>query len=180
MARRVIFPDPEIWTRKEPVLNINPHTAGDLRRAAAFIRHRLYRDDDGVNAIIIDAVESGRVGEFIHGLLTTLDAVSKQLHSEAGLRGFDELLVTLASPEQDPEDVVPIQQRRGARLFIAYGREDTDAQNAVIHEDPDVTPTLLGLVGAVALAMPSLSTTIGASIIDRGIRTFSGMEVEDQ
>lgn len=179
MTRRVIFPDPDIWTKpKEHTVNVNPASAGDLRRAGAFIKHYLYRNGEGVDAILTETLEVGRAGQLAEALLATLDAVSQQLLTEVGLRALDEGVATIADPTFDPDDVIPEEQHRAARLITAHGRDERDEMNRIITETADVTPTLLALVDVYGIVMPGLSTNMGMQVVNNGIRKLSGMEAE--
>lgn len=151
---------------------INGHNAGDLRRAAAFIKHHAYRNGDGMNAILQEALDVKRAGQFIQSILATYDAIVPQLVTTAGQRAMVEMILIL---EQDAE--LDVACRRACRFLVAYGEGDTEGTNAIMRETDDVSPTIVALLDVYATILPTLHTPFGIDIIDRGIRTLSGMEV---
>lgn len=174
MSRRVIFPDPDIWTRpKETTVSIDPTNAGDLRRAAAFIKHFAYDSRDGMNAILTEALEAQRTSQFIDGILATYDAIVPQLVTPAGQRAMAEMILII--PENPNYDEVCW---RAARFLVAHGNQDRDGMNEIMHETDNVSPTIIALLDIYASILPTLHTPFGMDMIERGIRTLSGMEVE--
>ncbi|SII79846.1 Uncharacterised protein [Mycobacteroides abscessus subsp. bolletii] len=178
--RRVIFVPDDYWTNppKENTMNIDPHHAADLRRAGVCIKHHVHGNQEGVNVVLEEVNDVGRSGQFVHSLLATLDAVSKQLLTEPGLRALDEGLATVANPAYDPSQMVPEYWRRAACLTIAYGRGDQDGVNAVWLGEESVTPITLSLIDVYAMLIPSISTSVGMQIVDNGISTLVGIEAE--
>ena len=174
MTRRVIFVDPDIWTQpKETRMTIGPVDAGDLRRAAAFIKHFAYDNRDGMNAILIEALEAQRASQFIDGILATYDAIVPQLVTPAGQRAMVEMVLAIPDNPNYDEDCW-----RAARFLIAHGNQDRDGMNQIMHETENVSPTIIGLLDVYASILPTLHTPFGMEMIERGIRTLSGMEVE--
>ncbi|WP_370500258.1 hypothetical protein NWT09_00100 [Mycolicibacterium sp. jd] len=180
MKRRVIFVDPELWTTpKENRMTINPANAGDYRRAGAFIKWHAHGNRDGINAILLEALEAKRPTQFIAAILNTFDGIVPMLATKAGQRGMAELIIAIAdgTDNLDP-DVVPEDWRRAARLMVAYGENNSDTMNRILHETPDVSPTIIGICDVYTVVLPMLHTPFGMGIIDTGIRRLSGMEAE--
>ncbi len=174
MTRRVIFPPADYWTQpKETRVNINPANAGDLRRAGVFIKHFAHDNRDGMNAILIEALEAQRASQFIDGILATYDAIVPQLVTPAGQRAMVEMVLAIPDNPNYDEDCW-----RAARFLIAHGNQDRDGMNQIMHETENVSPTIIGLLDVYASILPTLHTPFGMEMIERGIRTLSGMEVE--
>ncbi|MFS0900291.1 hypothetical protein [Mycolicibacterium litorale] len=177
MNRRVIFVPDDYWTNppKENEMPIDPNAPGDLRRAGVFIKWRCYNSQDGCNSVLQEALDTGRVAQFVGSVLTTLSAVAAQLLTEHGQRALAEDIAFYAAA--DPEDF-PHEWRRAARLIAGHGRADTNEIAAVLKEQNELTPTILSIVDVYCQLLPGLTTGIGMQILDNGIRTLSGMEVE--
>lgn len=176
MSRRVIFVDPELWTRKDTTMNFTRDNAGDLRRAGVFIKHHAAHNRDGMNAILLETVEAHRETEFIDGILKTFDAIVPQLVTPAGQRGMAELVIGMA----DGTHHIPIPDNwhRAARFLLAYGDADTTGMTRIIHETDDVSPTIVGILDVYTIVLPMLHTQFGISAIDRGINTLVSLEAE--
>lgn len=174
MKRKIIFPDPQIWTHRKATMTNN---VGDFRRAGALLKHHTDRNRDGVNVILDEALNLGRATNLIVALLETLDAVAQQLLTNVGLQGFDEWLNAYASPEFGD---YPDTWRRAARLITAHGNKDNAELDAILAEgaDNNVTPLILTAINVYTTVMPVLSTHIGAEILNTGIATLAGMEAE--
>ena len=175
MKRKIIFPDPQIWTRKDD-MSIN---TGDFRRAGVLLKHHIDNNRDGVNVILDEALDAGRATNLIAALLETLDAVAQQLLTNIGLQGFDEWLGAYATPEFGE---YPDTWRRAARLITAHGNKDNAEMDAILAEgsDDNVTPLILTAITVYTTVMPVLSTQIGAEILNTGIAKLAGMEAEGE
>ncbi|MFN8102750.1 MAG: hypothetical protein U0Q20_14330 [Mycobacterium sp.] len=174
--RKVIFPPAEYWTNPERnTVNFDPATAGDLRRAGAFIKHHAYSSREGMNAILTEALEVKRANQFIVGILDTYDAIVPQLVTQTGQTAMVQMVLRYAEGEHD----VPEEWCRAARFLIAYGEGDHLKMDKTIRETDDVSPTIIALLDVYAWILPTLHTPLGMSAIENGIRTLSGMEVED-
>ena len=175
MKRKIIFPDPQIWTRKDD-MSIN---TGDFRRAGVLLKHHIDNNRDGVNVILDEALDAGRATNLIAALLETLDAVAQQLLTNIGLQGFDEWLGAYANPEFGD---YPDTWRRAARLITAHGNKDNAEMDAILAEgsDDNVTPLILTAINVYTTTMPVLSTHIGAEILNTGIAKLAGMEAEGE
>jgi hypothetical protein len=175
VKRRVIFPDPSIWTnKKEPTMNFTRDDAGDLRRAAAFIKHHHTRNLDGMNAILIEAIEAKRTTEFIAAILDTFDAIVPQLVTPAGQRGMAELVLAMADGTH--HITITEEWNRAARFLIAYGDGDNKLMTRIMHETDDVSPTIVSILDVYTVVLPMLHTPFGIDTIDRGINTLAGIE----
>jgi hypothetical protein len=175
MNRKVIFVPDDYWTNppKENTVNINPAVAGDLRRAAAFIKHHAYSDREGMNAILTEAIDTHRAGEFIEGILVTFDAVVPQLITPAGRRCMADMILTYAGDSTLTEG-----SNRAARFLVAYGLVDRGQMNNIIRETDDVSPTIIALADIYATILPTLYTPTGLEVLDRGIHTLAAKEAE--
>lgn len=179
MKRRVIFVPDDYWTdppNKETDMTIDPANAGDYRRAGVFIKHHAYTNSDGMNAILIEAIEAERTSHLIQAILATYDAIVPQLITHHGQRCMAEMLITYAhgDPSLAPE------LNRAARFLLAYGDNQTDAMNSILREEDNVSPTVVALLDVYAAILPTLHTPFGMDIIERGIRTLSGMEAKGE
>ena len=81
-------------------MTINPGNAGDLRRAGVFIKHHAHANRDGMNAILLEALDVHRAGQFIESVLATFDAIVPQLVTPAGQRAMAEMILILANDTQ--------------------------------------------------------------------------------
>lgn len=177
-THRVIFPDPDIWTtpKEQHTMNVNPNNAGDLRRAAAFIKHHAATNQEGMNAVLQEALGVKRATQFIEGILATYDAIVPQMCTPAGQRGMAELILGIA--EGDHLDAVPDHWQRAARFLVAYGNQRNDEMQQIMHETDNVSPTIIGICDVYTVVLPSLHTPFGMQIIDSGIRALMAKEVE--
>lgn len=75
-------------------------TAGDVRRAAALICHHGHHDDAGIDAILQETNESGRVAELLLGVLSVYGNIVPILHSEVGLAAIQTIIANLAAREE--------------------------------------------------------------------------------
>ncbi|MDQ1248560.1 MAG: hypothetical protein QG597_2933 [Actinomycetota bacterium] len=174
---RVIFLPPDYFRDppKENLVTNHPAFAGDMRRAGAFIKHRIANDDQGVNAILQEAIEAQRVRYFIEATLVTLDAVVAELLTAPGLRGLDEWIAFYAERQWDR---VPTEWHRAARLIIARGRGELDQLNEILGETENVSPTVIAAVDVYRSVIPLMSTHIGDAVLEGGIRRLAGLEAE--
>lgn len=148
--------------------------AGDLRRAAAFIKHHATHSFDGMNAILIEALEAKRATEFIAAILDTFDAIVPQLVTPAGQRGMAELVLAMAQGTHHIR--IDDNWQRAARFLIAYGDGDNKLMTRIMHETDDVSPTIVGILDVYTVVLPMLHTPFGIDTIDRGINTLAGIE----
>jgi len=179
VKRRVIFPDPDIWTQpKDTTMNATPNNAADLRRAGVFIKHHAHGNRAGMNAILLEALEANRASQFIEGILCTFDVIVPQLCTPAGQRGMAELILGIAQGTHLAE--VPDEWNRAARFLIAYGQQDHTGMNEIMHETDNVSPTIVGILDVYCVALPMLQTPFGISIINSGITALMAKEAEGQ
>lgn len=180
MKRRVIFPDPDIWTtpKENPMTTATPAEAADMRRAGVFVKWHCYANPDGVNAALQEALDTKRVAQFVGCVLSTLSAVAAQLLTESGQYAFGEGIATYIDTTLDPDARLPHEWRRAARLIAAHGRDDTTGIATVLQEQDTLTETILALVDVYNSLVPGISTPTGMQIIDGGIRRLTEMEAE--
>lgn len=174
MNRRVIFPPADYWTQpKKENTMIDPVSAGDLRRAGAFIKWHSHANRDGMNAILEEALEAKRPSAFIGAILSTYDSIVPMLVTPAGQRGMAEMLLIYADSTNIGEEC-----NRAARFLVAYGDENHELMEEIIRETDDVSPTIVAILDVYAAILPMLHTPSGMTLIERGIRNLSAREVE--
>lgn len=154
-------------------MNINSESAGDLRRAGAFIKHHTYSNGDGINVILQEALDVGRPNQLIQAILGTLDAIVPQLVTTAGQCAMVEMVQILAEDTELNPD-----WNRAARFLLAYGDGDTEAMNRIIWETENVSPTIVAILDIYATILPTLHTPLGMTIIENGILALSAKEAE--
>jgi len=101
--RRVIFPDPEIWTHRKELVMIEVKAA-DVRRAAALYAHYGAGNDEGLNAIWEDAVSLGRVAELLIGTLFVFNNLVPLIFTENGVKLMQGIVGQMATRELAEED----------------------------------------------------------------------------
>lgn len=76
-------------------------TEGDMRRAGALITHFGQGSNEGVQAILADAVEAGRVLELLLAVLAVYNELVPELRSEMGMQLMGSAVLRLAQLEAD-------------------------------------------------------------------------------
>ncbi len=104
--RRVIFPDPTIWTHNKPKDNhhmndIKCGVFGDYRRAAAIITHHAQGDNMGVVAILNDAAKHQRCAELVAAILGLYELLVPNITDDSVLQRLTQLAATWAGQEQE-------------------------------------------------------------------------------
>lgn len=171
--RRVIFPDPEIWTQPKENTVTDTRGARGYRRAAALIKHRIAGDMEGVNAVLDEVADDHQLAPLLGGILGTLTALANLLTTSDGKEAIAELIEDISNHDATPEPV-----RRAARYLIAFNDHNSAGMDAIIGETDDVAPTIISVLDIYARLVPTMCSSIGLDILDNGICGFAGIEVE--
>lgn len=156
-------------------MKIRPEIAGDLRRAAALVKHHIHSNVEGINAILKESLDVHRATGLIGGVLATFDVIVPLFVTDAGQRAMAEMILTLA----EDSDTAPDEWRRAARFLVAHGLCDAEKMDAIAREKDDVAPMIVALLDVYRVTMPTLHTESGIDILDRAIRSFSTAEVPE-
>lgn len=175
MTRRVIFPDPDIWTQpKETAVpdDATPTNAGDYRRAAALISH--HRDDssEGIAAIIDEAHAAGRDTMLLLATLALHELFMSELRTPAGRALLANWVQAVAHLD---DAATPVW--RAARVIDAYGRKDGPAINDEITAAGTDAPLMFrSVMDLYDELLPELSSPAGMDWISRRAATMSDEE----
>ena len=184
MKRRVIFPDPDIWTQRKATMTDhadNPRAA-DARRASALTIHHRRRNPAGATEIIRETCTAKRSTELVLALLAIHQTAIVQLRTDAALGFVGRYVQQLANGAAEHAD----DERAGditrcAALLDAHGRGDTEAINRAMREAVDAgRPTqLIGeLLDLYEVLLPELSSEPGIAWLGKCVGTFATEEAE--
>lgn len=170
MRRRVIFPDPEIWTRKDNTMTALP---SDHRRAAALIAHHRQSNTPGVNAVIEDANHAGRGIELVMSVMGTHQGLLGLLRTNGAvalmLAYVEQIATNGTADEPDPHLV------QAAQLLRAHSREDfTTISDILGGEQP--THVFAKLLDLYEVLIPELTTPEGVDWLTRQAAAMAGLE----
>ncbi len=177
MKRRVIFPDPNIWTHKErnyPMTESYADTpnAADGRRAAALITHHRRGDRTGMYEIVNSAVDHGRPTELVLAVMDLYRRAIVELRTDHGLELLAAYVGQLSTATDDPDT---IDITRAAIILDAHGRGDFVTLSATLSSastNKRGSETLLALLDLYAVVLPELTSDIGIGWLDRCATTF--------
>ena len=183
MSRRVIFPDPNIWTEpKEARMTTYADQPGpaDDRRAAALILHRRSADEQGVVAILAEAGETKRQVQLLLAVMDLYRNAIAELRSDAGIELMASYVGDMAQRADEAEGPAA-DMVKAAPLLDAHAREDWDAFNDVLARAASAGRSanlLIGLLDLYEVLMPDLNSTTGRDWFTRLIAAFVNEEVQ--
>lgn len=189
MSRRVIFPDPEIWTTRQENTTVTERPfvvdAGDARRAAALTTHHRRGNTDGVLAIAQEVNETGRGTHLVVAILDLHANALRQLRTNNGIDLIGLHVQELASMAGHPVADNPAGGDicRAATLLDAHGRDDIEALNTTIRAAVDAgrpTQLILGLLDLYETLLPELTSLAGVDWLARCVNAFATEEVQDR
>lgn len=160
MNRRVIFPDPDIWTT--PKEHTMTNKAADARRAMALISHHTQGNQLGITTIIREAVDADRATELLLAVLDAYPPIVNVLRTPEAQAAMTELVHQIAEFDEDAD------WQRAARTIIASAQRDLPAMKQIVDEanTEQRCPQLIGCVcGVYGLLLPELGTPIGCNAI---------------
>ncbi len=183
MKRRVIFPDPEIWTRKATMTQYADHPrAADARRASAITIHHRQQNRDGLVALVLETCEAGRPTELLLALLAIHRTAILQLRSDVGLQFVGRYVKQLAAGAGQLDDNDKAADiARSARLLDAHAREDVEAISATVRAAVDAgrpTELVIRLLDLYEVLLPELSSEPGINWLRGCVSLFAAEEVE--
>ncbi|MFV8233695.1 hypothetical protein [Mycolicibacterium fortuitum] len=182
MNHRVIFPDPDIWTRKENNMTTyaDQPNAADARRAAAITIHHRRGNNEGLHTILVESVETARPAELVLAILELHCNAIVELKTAAGVDLMARYVQALAAmpipanPDTEGGDV-----SRAAQLLDAHGRGDTDALNQALQDATKAgrpAELVVALLGLYDHLLAELSCEAGIDWLERCITSFATEE----
>lgn len=88
-------------------------TREDWRRSAALVLHHSRADADGVNAILREAYEAGRIAPLILGVCDVYSTLLPELRTETAITFLSEWVLNLAGNKMPDPDDPPYIDGRG-------------------------------------------------------------------
>ncbi|BBX29317.1 hypothetical protein [Mycolicibacterium alvei] len=183
MSRRVIFPDPDIWTRKEHPMTdqATPTNAADYRRAAALTVHHRQGNPAGVVAIIDETNTTGRAAHLLLATLGLHHNFIATLRTRDGINLMADYIHGIAT--LDPTESPGTEICRAARILECHGLQDLDGIDHEIRsaiDDQRATETFIALLDHYEVALPELSSNVGIGWIQDHITALANEEAQDQ
>lgn len=186
MTRRVIFPDPEIWTEpKEAHMTAYADQPGpaDARRAAALTIWHRRGNPDGITEIVRESAAIGRLVELLLAVLDLHRTAIAELRSEAGINLMALFVQGIAEhAEQNNAQGAAADIRRSAQLLDAHGRDDTADINRAVQEASNAgrgVQLFTRLLDIYEHLLPELTSDHGIDWLNRCIAAFANEEVQD-
>lgn len=175
MNRRVIFPDPDIWsTPKENPMN----DASDYRRATALIRHHAIGDQAGITAILDEATTEDRGTQLLVALLGVFSFITPLLRTEPARTAIRECIDLTADADDQPQWV-----RAAASAIAAHADDDKqrlgDAIDEVLDEGRGGGPLFQGISDIYFHLMPELRAPAGLHALARWTAGLAAAEGEE-
>ena len=187
-ARRVIFPDPNIWTTpKDATMTENyadQPKAADARRASAITTHHRRGYTEGVLAIAEETNETNRGTELVLAVLDLHRNPLTELRTPSGIeligRHVHELATHGAATTADNPAGADVA--RASALLDSHGREDIAGINRALKDAASVgrsTQLLLALLDLYEHLMPELTSAAGIDWLNRCTTTFATEEAQE-
>jgi hypothetical protein len=152
--------------------------AADCRRATALAVHYGNQDVDGVNSVLVEAIELDRAAELIVAVLELHAQVIPILLSGDGLACLTQMIHSL-SQGRDGDDP---DCARAARLIVAHSEHNFDAYDAVLLEAGDaegITKTFMAILATFRAFVPLLYSELGLTVLQRSILDWAAREDGD-
>lgn len=183
MSRRVIFPDPDIWTQpKENTAmseDATPTTPADYRRAAVLTLHHRQGNDPGLVAIIDETNAAGRAAHLVYATLHLHEGFISTLRTQDGINLLADYVHGMAN--LDAVEPPGLDIRRAARMLECYGKKDFEGIDREISEaiaDRRLTEAFRQLLDLYEVSLPELSSTVGIKWIQDHIAALANEEVQ--
>lgn len=143
------------------------------RRAAVLIKHHLAGDIEGINAVLTEVDDDGRLAPLLGALIGSLTEIANHFLTDTGREALNEMITDLAENYTTPNLSTP----RAARYLMAvFNHAGQDAADAAMYETEDVSPLIVGLLELHTRLVPVMTTDIALDILDNGIRAFMHKE----
>jgi len=164
-SRRIIFVDPDYWTRPKETA-IMKNDAADYRRATALIRHHAIGDQAGITAILDEAEADDRGTQLLIALLGTFSFIQPLLRTDAAITAIRQCIDLTATADDQPDWV-----RCAAAAIAAYADQDRDRLGDAIDEILDAGRgagvLFQGISDIYFHLMPELRAPAGLHALDR-------------
>jgi hypothetical protein len=178
MSRRVIFPDPDIWTTpKEKTMAIN--NTADYRRATALIRHHAVGDQEGITAILVEGEAEDRGTQLLVALLGIFAFIQPLLRTDTARTAMRQCIDLTADADDQPYWV-----RAAASAIAAYADDDKqrlgDAIDSVLAEGRGAGVLFQGVSDIWFNLMPELRAPAGLHALTRWATGLAAVEGEEE
>ncbi len=180
-SRRVIFPDPEIWTngpnKENDMSNPESPTPRDVRMAAALIIHHRGGNAEGLAEIVRETIETDRAAQLLQGLLDLHRVYIVQTRTPVGIQYLGTYVAQLA--EVDDRTELTLDMQRAARVLDCHGRDDVDGINEVLTQtraDNRGAQLLQALLDLYDAALPEILSGPGRRWLDACIAALIDQE----
>lgn len=182
-SRRVIFPDPEIWTngpnKENHMSNPESPTPRDVRMAAALIIHHRSGNPEGLAEIVRETAETDRAAQLLEGVLNLHQIFIAHTRTPVGIQYLGHYVGQLA--EVDERTELTLDMQRAARVLDCHGRDDVDGINEVLTEtraDNRGSQLLLALLDLYDAILPELLSQPGRRWLDACVASLVEQEEE--
>lgn len=171
---RVIFPDPEIWNRKDTPMTDN----ADYRRATALIRHHAIGDQAGITAILKESTAEDRGTQLLQALLGVFAIIQPLLRTEPARTAIRECIDITADDHDQPDWV-----RAAAAAIAAHADEDNTRLAEIVADFLDTGrgggPLFEGIASIHFHLMPELRAPAGLQALSRWTARLARAEGEE-
>lgn len=174
---RVIQTAPEFWTKNSKHKDIvmpTETTPGDTRRAIAIVCHHGAQDITGVNAILREADNAGRVPNLVTAVLSLHRDVAPQLLTKDGEACMVNTVASFAHNEGQPVDL-----RRGASVIMNFADDYLEGATETVNEalqGGHVTELLLSILSIYVTVLPQLYSPLGLRSLRRDVANWAAQE----
>lgn len=146
-------------------------TAGDERRAESLILHHHAADIDGLNAILVEAVEIGRVWQLLMTVLRVHEQWIPRLFTESdhGVDTLVEQVSNIAGGSVEPPTVATGLTDGDLRAAATVILEDTlrngERLQQVAEQHPNTSALICGVMSLYAVLVPATNTRAALALL---------------
>lgn len=141
--------------------------AGDCRRASALAVHYGAQSPQGVDQILRESVEVGRVTPTIEAALSLFQIAVPEFMTGLGLAALSEVILGMAQDSESDPDL-----RRAAGIIAHHGNNNADGFNSVLVEAKNtdrVTELILAVLHLYMTVAPVLFTPLGLRALEENV-----------
>lgn len=143
---------------------MNQPTASDERRALALIEHHQRADTDGLNVILLEAVDKHRLWQLIVTVLLAYEGLIPALYTENqyGVDVLVEQVSNIAGGSVEPPtvatDLTDADLRAAAVLILEHTVRNGERVQQVAEQHPNVSALICAVMSLYSVLCPALGT----------------------